>query len=624
MRALAVSLAAAIVVAPGPVAATGPSIEWRVENPFRFFIDSEVLEPHRRGFARLSSAAGGQPVLAAERWLSTQYPQGWAEHAFTRTCWHLVNQDLSACGGLASYIHPKSHRIIARLQALLQKDRTCVWRLQSTSSPRSAAKSIERPCVSPVQFDIPYPKGADLSVSINGQISAATKVRVEDALIVGLGDSYGSGEGNPDRPVRWRDDRAASFGQFATGIRLDGYPERLSASIAYAGRSVHGPSAFWLSQPCHRSLYSYQLRVALQLALEHPHRAVTFVGLSCSGAEIASGLLMPRKGVESVPAPPRRSQIGELAVAQCGGRDYETRTYGPSFTSGGAVPALDGLTLERCPPKRARKIDLILLSAGGNDVGFAQLVAYAILKNETPLRRLSEFAAGLLTPQQALSRFPELEVRYKLLRRAIHNHLHLPWTEPDRVILTAYPIVALQEDGRTPCSGSASAGLDGFPGFRLDGYRTRQAEQVASRLTTLMHETARKHGWTFVSKHRSRFAGRGVCAGQQNGRGAQSDQLLLPRWTGRAWQPHAPSLYRAYVPRKRWIRTSNDAFLTAHLDISSDLKRGLLSSGRYQPRDLLKASTAGGAFHPSAEGQAAIADAVLPAARAILAKYGNN
>ncbi len=621
MRVLALSLAAAIVVAPGPVAATGPSIEWQVENPFRFFTDSEVLEPHRRAFARLSGTAGAQPVLAAERWLSTQYPHGWAEHAFTQTCWHLVDQDLSACGGLASYIHPKSHRILARIPAPPPSDRTCSWRLQSSGSPQSAVKSLQRPCSEPVQFDIPYPKGADLSVSIDGQISAATSVRVNDVFIVGLGDSYASGEGNPDRPVRWRDDRVASFGQFANGIRLDGYPERRSSTIAYAGRSVRGPSAFWLSQPCHRSLYSYQLRVALQLALEDPHRAVTFVGLSCSGAEITSGLLTPWQGVESFPAPPRRSQIGELAVAQCGGRDYETRAYASSFTSGGAVPALDGLTLQRCPPKRARKIDLILLSAGGNDIGFAQLVAYAILKDETPLRRLSEAAAGLVTPQQAVARFPELEARYKLLRRAMHNHLHQPWTEPDRVILTAYPIVALEGNGRTPCSGSSKAGLDGFPGFRLDGRRAGQVEQVASGLTTLMHETARRYGWTFVSGHRPRFAGRGVCAGQQTGGGAHFDQLLLPRWTGSAWQPHAPSLYRAYVPRQRWIRTSNDAFLTAHLNLSTDLKRKLLSSGSYRPVDLLRASTFGGAFHPTAEGQAAIADAALPAARAVLAKY---
>jgi lysophospholipase L1-like esterase len=620
MRALALTLAAATIIAADPVAATGATIQWRIENPFRFFTDSEVLEPHRKALARASSTAGKPSVLAAERWLSTQYPYGWAEQAFRRTCWHLVRQDLSACGGLANYIQPRSHRIIARVVALQQKDVTCTWRVRMSGSPQLTAKVLERPCSAAVEIDIPYPTGADVSVSDDGQIRAATTVRVNDIFIVGLGDSYASGEGNPDRPVRWRDDRVASFGSFASGIHLDGYPERLTTTVAYAGRNVHGPSAFWLSQPCHRSLYSYQVRVALQLALEDPHRAVTFLGVSCSGADIASGLLAPWKGVEPFPASPTRSQVGEVAVAQCGGTGYETRTYGPSFTSGGAVPALDGLTLQRCPPEQARKIDLILLSAGGNDIGFAKLVAYAILRENTPLRRFSELSTGVLAPRQALSRFPELQARYKLLRRALHNHLHVPWTEPDRVILTAYPVVALQRDGRTPCSGTATAGLDGFPGYRLDGRRAAEAEQVAARLTTLMRDTARKYGWSFVSGHRLQFAGRGVCAGLEGGREIH-DQLMLPRWTGSAWHPYAPSQYRAYVPRQRWIRTSNDAFLTAHVDLSTEIKRQFLRNGSYRPMDLLKASTFGGAFHPTAEGQAAIADAVLPTARAILAKY---
>ena len=63
------------------------------------------------------------------------------------------------------------------------------------------------------------------------------------------------------------------------------------------------------------------------------------------------------------------------------------------------------------------------------------------------------------------------------------------------------------------------------------------------------------------------------------------------------------------------------AFLTVHVDLSTEIKRKFLRNGSYRPMDLLKASTFGGAFHPTAEGQAAIADAVLPTARAILAKY---
>ena len=43
--------------------------------------------------------------------------------------------------------------------------------------------------------------------------------------------------------------------------------------------------------PCHRSLYGYQMRAALALAIENPRIAVTFLPLACSGATIAAGFL---------------------------------------------------------------------------------------------------------------------------------------------------------------------------------------------------------------------------------------------------------------------------------------------------------------------------------------------
>ena len=45
-----------------------------------------------------------------------------------------------------------------------------------------------------------------------------------------------------------------------------------------------------MSPGCHRSLYSYQLRTALALAVEQPHLAVTFLPLACTGASIAAGM----------------------------------------------------------------------------------------------------------------------------------------------------------------------------------------------------------------------------------------------------------------------------------------------------------------------------------------------
>ena len=76
--------------------------------------------------------------------------------------------------------------------------------------------------------------------------------------------------------------------------------------------------------------------------------------------------------------------------------------------------------------------------------------------------------------------------------------------------------------------------------------------------------------------------------------------------------PLRPSEFRPYAPRARWIRTANDSYFTA-----MTYPRGLSST--MQPSNIHDATWGamsavyGGAFHPSAEGQAAMADAALPA-----------
>ncbi len=77
------------------------------------------------------------------------------------------------------------------------------------------------------------------------------------------------------------------------------------------------------------------------------------------------------------------------------------------------------------------------------------------------------------------------------------------------------------------------------------------------------------------------------------------------------------SEFRPYAPRARWIRSANDSYFTA-----MTFPRGLPAT--MQPSNIHDATWGalsavyGGAFHPSAEGHAAMADAALPAARDVL------
>jgi hypothetical protein len=95
----------------------------------------------------------------------------------------------------------------------------------------------------------------------------------------------------------------------------------------------------------------------------------------------------------------------------------------------------------------------------------------------------------------------------------------------------------------------------------------------------------------------------------------------LPRKIGGKWQPYNPADWKAYASRQRWFRTPNDAFMTANFHVSASLLQRTLKLQAFSWFQVLLASTYSGAFHPTAEGQAAMADAVATEARRVLSKY---
>lgn len=107
-------------------------------------------------------------------------------------------------------------------------------------------------------------------------LRASRRVVVQDFLIVGIGDSNGAGEGDPDRGG--------------------------------------GRSARWGDPRCHRSAGSYQAQVAATAEAVDDGSSVTFVHLACSGASIARGLLGPYRGIEDPghDVPPLRSQVSAI------------------------------------------------------------------------------------------------------------------------------------------------------------------------------------------------------------------------------------------------------------------------------------------------------------------------
>ena len=207
--------------------------------------------------------------------------------------------------------------------------------------------------------------------------------------------------------------------------------------------------------------------------------------------------------------------------------------------------------LKKCDAERARKIDLLFLSVGGNDIGFARLVANAVLADKSILRRLGGWFGQVHGFAEAGAQLDALDDRLKSVNRALHNLLHVPWSESDRVILTGYPPMALLDDGKI--------GLPGRPGRhdRAAGVRLERGQgargQHGGRAAQRHHAGKRRASisWSFVDAHRAAFRGRGLCAGYGDAPWTMADELRVPRKVNGAWEPFNPSEWRAYAPRQR-------------------------------------------------------------------------
>jgi lysophospholipase L1-like esterase len=602
-------------------------IEWELVNPFRLFHRPEHTALHRKTYEELTSDEQETPILSVERRLSSQNQYGWARTVYDKTCWSRTKGRYYKCAGKKQpYIHPKSHKIwLEYKNSKVSQDAPprvapyCSWSMIYTQRKRKRVKTQKALCDQRVQFDIPYPTGAVIELKVSNGISLSEKIKIKDIFIVGIGDSFASGEGNPDVPVRFSAERSV-FYQDDKEQRFEkkAYPTRVGKWKDVADRNFMKYKARWQGQSCHRSLYSHQMRASLQLALEKPKRAVTFAGFACAGAQITHGLFLRFKGNEWSETPPKLSQISAVAEAQCGARRAENKRYSRAFGLDGKLEILNDLPVKRCARKNARRIDLLMVSIGGNDVSFSSLVANVVVKDSLQLKTVGGWMGAILDHNQAKARIAELRLRYKALRRALHNVLLIPWGEADRVLLTAYPNMTFRDKGKRVCDDGA-LGMDLSPLFSLSSKKASDAEGFAESLNDAMRREAKNLKWTYVEGHRDAFTSHGICAQNEEKKGELPEILALPYKEQGQWQPYNPSEYVPYASRERWFRTPNDAYLTGHLHLSGAI---MSKFKKLRPLQVLVAGTYSGAFHPTAEGQAVIADALSKAANKVLAKYG--
>lgn len=589
-------------------------ISWEVRNRFRLFREE-------RDFLLHTDSGRGRTVLAAEQALEVQSDgRGWARNTVNRLCIDLAGRVSEPCSRdnvKESYLTPIDHPVVVRLTGPVPVGATCAWSFDDGDAPQVSTFD----CAEPVNLRVRYGRTTvatvDVSAGADGSPRVSTEISVRDIFIAGLGDSVASGEGNPDRPVALADEGFCFRSYLGTAASQYYRPSRAGYK---GGRACEAPdllpvwqkqSALWFNPACHRSLYSYQTRTALALAVQYPHIAVTYLPLACTGATIADGLFGSQRARDCPPSKAAtcsgtvNSQLAEL-------RDAVTAA-------------------KRRQPDR--KLDLVLLSVGANDIYFSGLVADIIVDSATEraLFRRSGVMATVDDARGALIR--DLPQGFAKLREALKPLVG----DMSHVIYTSYANPTLSQGG-TPCPGGR-AGFDIHPSFNaqpqrltavsnfVEGEFLPQLKGLALCMSGILCRDPRADRMTFVDSHQAAFAGHGFCARAESDPEfdrqcfSASGDSFNPDIVTSASQPmlcnRSPGEYRAYLPRARWIRDANDSYFAA-----MTYPQGLPSS--MQPNDIHDATWGvlsavyGGAVHPSAEGHAAMADAAVPAAASVL------
>ncbi|MGA8616587.1 MAG: SGNH/GDSL hydrolase family protein [Xanthobacteraceae bacterium] len=593
-------------------------IVWEVKSRFRLF-------RKEADFQRQEAASRGDGILAAERRLERDSGGlGWAQDVVANLCLDSFGNLLDTCerdGERENYLAPRDHPIVVGISGPVPPDQICAWSFDDGDGP---LKQMTAACDTEVRLRVRYGRTTVATVDVplgDGTAQrAVTEIAVRDLLIAGLGDSIAAGEGNPDRAVEL--EGGFCFRRFGGG-GLYFRPSRAgftgdrscetgpTSDTAARDWAHHG--ARWMSPGCHRSLYSYQLRTALALAVEQPHLAVTFLPLACTGATIQAGMFAGQL-FDDCPAVVGIDRCSGMAPAQ--------------------LTELKDLLDKAHKTQPQRALDMVLLTIGANDINFAALVANVIVGG-TAERFVLKQGGGMVSVQDTQTaleqRLPDEFARLRIaLKPFVGGHL-------SRVVFVSYANPAMQAPDK-PCPGGRD-GLDVHPAFSANEQRLREAaEFVDKKFLPALKTLATCDGdkvcgdpindrMTFVDAHQNAFEQHGMCVHAPDDPEFDRDcfspkgDSFVSDLVAASEDPlacsHPASDYRPYAPRGRWIRTANDSYFTA-MTYPEGIPATLKPSDIHDALWGVMSAVYGGAVHPTAEGYAAMADAAMAAARVVV------
>lgn len=494
----------------------------------------------------------------------------------------------------------------------------CVWKIGNQQPTQPA------PCDKPQYFDIPL-KGTKVAVEINGKElstdSESLYLKPTHLVIVGFGDSYGSGEGNPDVPAAWK-----------KGFK----PKSETTAWLNQSRNLErNGRARWLDNRCHRSFFSQQSLTALGIASRSRTTFVSFLHYACTGAEMFDGLLTPQF------APGHSKGYNKYSQLNAAIRDFcrlRMLGYHPADIKGsskkdfGKLLRINDTELRphdeldkklrkqrrataqmaptsgvvNCPTTfMQRKPDIVLLSIGGNDIGFADIVRYFVVPVEYKVSLATNVIFPKICPAENYSydkekysyaekyclrmlqrngydagtliglRSGHIATKYSISFQLIQKYLGV---SPEQVFLTQYPdplrTKATDTEPCEPLQFGKQAVFGSDEGYHIESewnalkaaiplnfgrdwefnLRPSEAIQLLGQFDELRAALATAGKFNHVNvvcRVRDAFVGHGWWKGTRRGLPSHA-----PAWAPSEWTPYA------YETNGRAVRTANDSYLT--------------------------------------------------------------
>jgi hypothetical protein len=476
MRIARAAMFLAITCAP---AFAAPQVELEVVNRFRLLKGEQQQSNYyadleqrlfcgtfkNRNTAAFSKRCGRDKLFNLDR-MRPNYLTNWTKRDFAFS---------------PDFVHDMSRTVRVKLVGLANaKQAQCQWTVNGATLATQSCEQAEHPVT----------LGADRSAGVDVSVVARNKagqqipvpprnIPIRDVVIATVGDSFLSGEGNPHLAYR--------------------------RPLGGADSPFFGKRSEWLDIRCHRSLFTGAVIAVERLARRVRTQSVTMLPLACSGAETKEGILGPYLGRETntqaiedqgqnfTPLP-----IDDIFQTRVLPTQFQllARTLCPGNIAGGACN------------QQAVQPDLVILSTGGNEIGFADIVR--------------ELAAGKEKPPLSLAqKLDKLPALYKEINDAIDA------IKPRKVFALSYPDPTQQfrkingRDKLVYCDDVKATLEDGtfvprfatLLGFGITAKGAKAAQQeVIKPLNKHLSDAATRFKWQLMTLPDDVQQGHGFCS----------------------------------------------------------------------------------------------------------------